>query len=379
MLQPLEDTYVEYLESILHGADVDMGVVKETLASLGLDEKSINNVVGGDFHVCPASTSSAFSSSPDRASERQWQASTEETSTMSTQSDTLWRGDALPRGAVGGPEEQQIQGTAPPTSSSSSSSSSSPPSSLGSRIESSLARRGHLLCHGPDALSCKAEAVSELPGKVWDDPILTPERRDSYKEHLEALEKLLGVVWRPVACEGDGDDDVPLQIRSFLCRERLQNSILGQYKASGMALAPQWKKNPRQRRETRHGYKRLLAGHGVNTVAKCNGHLQCVRHCGSLLGGRALPQAGSRWQCEFCVSLEDTSALPAGVDQVRQPQFTSAAIGNACGVKMRPQAVNTVGCGRIRTKALATTLSYREDRVKKALAYRDGWSACGYV
>ncbi|ESL08274.1 hypothetical protein TRSC58_04026 [Trypanosoma rangeli SC58] len=379
MLQPLEDTYVEYLESILHSADVDMGVVRETLASLGLDEGSINNVVGGGFHVCPASASSAFSTSSDWASERWCRASTEEASTMSAQSNTPRRGDALPRGAIDAPEEQQIQGASPPTSSSSSSSSSSPPSSSGSRIERSLARRGHLLCHGPDALSCKAEAVSELPGKVWDDPILTSERRDSYKEHLEALEKLLGVVWRPVACEGDDSDDVPLQIRSFLCRERLQNSILGQYKASGMALTSQWRKTPRQRRETRRGYKRLLAGHGVNTGAMCNRHLLCVRHCGSLSEGKALPQAGSRWQCEFCVSLEDTSALPFGVDQMVQPQLTSAATGNACGVKMRPQAVNTVGCGRIRTKALATTLSYREDRVKKALAYRDGWSACGYV
>ncbi|RNF09764.1 hypothetical protein TcG_09492 [Trypanosoma cruzi] len=373
MLKSFQDTYIEYLKSTLHEIDVDVSIVGETLVSLGLDERSISDILGGSLHACAKGASSVSSVSSDRDWDRRLRKGPEECSTISSTSRKsllMPQREGMLRVDIGKFDREQIGGAALPASSS---------SSL-SVIESPRAGRGKFLHHGHDA-SCNVEEEEEealtSPATAWDDPIVTPDRRDSYKEHLEALEKLLGVVWRPVA--GGGDDSVPLEIRSFLCRERVQNFLLSQFKARGIALpaSPPKRNTPHQRFKVRHEEKKQPEGSRNNSRRGRVKHSQCIRHFGSLLETKKSPQVGFRWQCEFCARLDDKPILPSVSDHPRQPQVTPAAMGNACGVKMRPQAVNTVGCGRICTKLLATTLLYREDRVKKALAYRDGWNASG--
>ncbi|KEG13885.1 hypothetical protein DQ04_00731070 [Trypanosoma grayi] len=381
MLESFEDAYTDYLSSLLCHTDVDVNIVRETLRSVGIDEADINDMLGDGLHRCPSSATSDSSCCEGHTPSRHSVASPNEISVFSSNSE---RPDALlghthaPRGEVA-QKQQQTRCVSPSVSAVSSSADGEPP-----------AHKQGSPPLSPDAADSRGEGLQRSQERMWENFIVTPERRDRYRTHLRALERLLGVALHLV--DSGGEDSLPLEIRSFLCRQRMEKWLLSGCRKKELLSPPPPPPPPslppprRRPKERLDGARRireekeLRGGHCTSRVKGCEVHPPRGRHHGSPQRHvTSSSSSGSRRQCELCASLEDRFLSARGAGRLHQPQITPVAVGNSCGVKMLPQVMNTVGCGRMSAKAVVTTLPHREDRVRKALAYRDEWSTIGVL
>ncbi|ORC90139.1 uncharacterized protein TM35_000091890 [Trypanosoma theileri] len=383
MIEPLQDAYVDYLGGLLLQSDIDLSIVRETLALLGFDENTIGDILGENLHRCSTSSSS-FSSESNRRSLSQ-------SLTIDSCEPVLTEERKKERGSMRQQHQQQREQRishevlieeeyeephpcSVPTLSSSpiSGDTESPSCELHSPYHTSSSVNSE-----------EKRLLVSSRGLCWE-AITTPERRSRYRELLHALEELLGVVWGPIPGNNNSVDGIPLEVRSFVCRNRLQKILQKRNKMENtFPLQPKHERKVlrpslpvfSQKASKVRVQVQSRNGHGNDDIMHLRTHKppRCFR------SERRACVTDHQRQCELCMSLEYGSLFRQSKRHPLQLQDTPAAVGNACGVKMQPRAVNCVGTGRINRKALVTTLPQREDRVKMALAYRDEWNAVSFL
>ncbi|KAH9598988.1 hypothetical protein LSM04_005274 [Trypanosoma melophagium] len=382
MIEPLQDAYVDYLGGLLVHSDVDFSSVRETLVLLGFDGNTIDDILGENLHRCSTSSSSMSSEAQRHSLSR--------SSTINSGEPVLSEQRKKKRGSSQEQEPQREEHISYKVRSKEGYEETHPcglPTLSASPITGSTISPS---CEPDSPYQRPAEVNAEREGllvsskRSWKEAITTPERRARYREHLYALEELLGVVWSPIPGNDNKVDGVPLEVRSFVCRNRLEKMLLRRNRVDNtFPLQPKQKRNvprPVQPIISHKVPKTQVRSHSRNDYWNDDPmHFRTSKPPKCVQSENKVCVTHHQRQCELCASLEYGFLSSHSRRRPLQHQDTPVAVGNTCGVKMQPRAVNCLGRGRINKKALVTTLPYREDRVKVAKAYRDEWNAVGFL
>nr|CCC89791.1 unnamed protein product [Trypanosoma congolense IL3000] len=376
MLRDKDECYIDYLEGLFRWADVDLSIVRSALASLGFDDHTIDIMMGECLSLCWSSSSSSTTASISGVlSERLYKQGLDK-GPRPPEAGTLNRGASLQSRVSAGIESDANY---PDTRHFPIDDITSVVSPLSTGSDMYVHQNG-LPCYDTGeaestAVSSQARCVGEIysglsSGSEWGSR--------GYKRHLKALEELLGIFWY-----SDGkvaDDYISLRLRSSFCRLQLEKLVHHGNKPERIVFpVPRCLCGVRHSRPGTPQAVRNDVKHLTRFTDNCSRHFPTLRRRKACLSFRERSPSGGHARCELCTSLAGRFASPHKGRLSTKPQTTSTAPGSTCRVKIRPATVSTLGRGCMRAKATATTLSRRDDRVARALAYRDAWKCFGVL